>query len=63
MVERLFELLEYSRVLNQISLHFGRDLLVELELFDNQVEVIKESLLNVFSDVVVQSWLDMERLI
>jgi len=60
MVESLLELSEYSSTLNQISLHFWSHLLVELELFDDQVEVEVEGLLNVLSDVIVESWLNME---
>jgi hypothetical protein len=45
--------------LNQLSLHLGSEVLVELELFDDQVEVVHESLFDVFPDVVVESGLDM----
>ena len=62
-VERLLELLEHSSILNQVSLHLWRNLLIELEFFDDQVEIIHESLLDVLSDIVVKSWLDMERLV
>ena len=37
--------------------------MIELELFNDQVEIVEESLLDILSDVVVQSWLDMERLV
>jgi len=60
MVEGLFEFFEDSGVLNQVSLHLWGDLLIELELFNNQVEIIEESLFDVLSDIVVQSWLNME---
>jgi len=40
MIERSFELFEHTRVLDQVCLHFWSNLLVELELFDNEVEVI-----------------------
>jgi hypothetical protein len=60
MVEGLFEISENSGVLDELSLHFWSDLLEESELLDNKIEIIKESLFNVFSDIVIQSWLDME---
>jgi len=63
MIERFLEFLEDTSVLNQVSLHLWGDLLIELELFDDQVEIIKESLFDVLSDIVVQSWLDMEWLV
>jgi hypothetical protein len=44
-------------------LHLWGDLLIELELFNNQVEIIEESLFDVLSDIVVQSWLNMEWLV
>jgi len=37
--------------------------LVELELLNNQVEIVKEGLLNVLSDIIIQSWLDVEWLV
>ena len=63
MIEGPFKLLEDSSVLNQVCLHFRRDLLIEVELLNDEVEIVKESLLDVFPDVVVQSRLDMERLV
>jgi len=62
-VEGLFEFLEHSGILNQVSLHLWRDLLIELEFFNDQVEIIHEGLFDVLSDVVVKSWLDMEWLV
>ena len=59
-VEGPLKLLEHSSVLDQVRLHLWSDLLVELELLDDQVEVVQEGLLDVFSDVVVQGWLDVE---
>jgi hypothetical protein len=44
-------------------LHLWGDLLVELELFDNQVEIVQESLFDILSDIIIKSWLNMERLI
>ena len=52
-VERSLELLEDSGILDQISLHLWSNLLVELELLNNQVEIVKESLFNVLSDIIV----------
>lgn len=62
-VERLLELLENSRVLDKLSLHLGGDLLVENKLFNNQVEIVHEGLFNVLSDIVIESWLDVEWLV
>jgi hypothetical protein len=63
MVEGFFKLLEHSSVLDQLSLHLWCDLLIEWELFNDQIEIVFESLLNVLSDVVIESWLDMEWLV
>ena len=63
MVERSLELFEHSSVLDQVCLHLWCNLLVKLELFDNEVEVIKESLLNVFSNIIIKGRLDMERFV
>ena len=63
MVEGSLELLEDSSVLDKVSLHLWGNLLVELELFDDQVEIVQEGLLNILSNVIIQGWLDMERLI
>jgi len=60
MVERFLEFLEDSSVLNQVCLHLWGDLLIELELFNNQIEIVEESLFDVLSDIVVQRWLNME---
>ena len=60
MVESFLKLSEYSGTLNQVSLHFWCHLLVELEFFNNQVEIEVKGLLNVLSDIIVQSWLNME---
>jgi hypothetical protein len=60
-VERLLEVLEDARVLYQIRLHLGRDLMIEIELFDDQVEIVQEGLLDVLADVIVQRRLDVER--
>jgi len=62
-IEGSLEFFEDSGVLNQISLHLGCDLLVELELLDDQVEIVEEGLLDVLSDIVIQRWLNMERLV
>ena len=37
--------------------------MVELELLNNQVEIVKEGLLDVLSDIIIQSWLDVEWLV
>ena len=63
MIKRPLKLLEYASILNQVSLHLWSDLLVELEFFNDQVEIVEESLFDIFSNVVVQSGLDMVRLV
>ena len=63
MVERFLELLENSRVLDKLRLHLRGDLLIENELLDNEVEIVHEGLLNILTDVIVQSWLNMEWLV
>jgi len=60
MIESFLKLSEYSGTLNQVSLHFWSHLLVELEFFNNQVEIEVKGLLNILSDIIVQSWLNME---
>ena len=62
-VERLFELLKNSRVLDELSLHLGGDLLVENKFFNDQVEIVHESLLHVFSNIIIKGWLDVEWLV
>jgi hypothetical protein len=62
-VEGLLKVSEGPSALDQLGLHLGSDLLVELELFNHQVEVVKKSLLHVLSNVVVESWLNMIRLV
>lgn len=46
-VEAAFELLEHLCILDQVGLHFGRDLLVEWELFNDKIEIVEEGLFNV----------------
>lgn len=59
----LFEFLKCLSHLNDFSLHSWSDLLVELEFFNQKVEIILISLLNVLSDVVVELWLHVKRLV
>ena len=63
MVERALEFFEDSSVLDQIGLHLRSDLLIELELLNDQVEIIKEGLLDILSDIVVESGLNVEWLV
>ena len=63
MVERFFEFLENSRVLDEFSLHLWGNLLIENKLLNDQVEIIHEGLLNVLSDIIIESWLNMEWLV
>ena len=59
MVESALKLPEDSRGLNQICLHFRSDLMVKVEFFNDEVEIVHESLLDVFSDVVIKRGLDV----
>jgi len=59
-IERFFKLLEHSGVLNDFSLHFWGNLLVECELLDYEVKVILEGLFDVLSDVAVKRWLNVQ---
>ena len=63
MVEVSLEPLELSSLGNQLSLHLGCHLLIEGELFDDEVVIVEEGLVDVVFDVVVQIWLNMERLV
>jgi len=60
MVEWLFEISENSSILDKLSLHFWSNLLEERELLNNKIEIIEESLFDIFSDIIVESWLNME---
>ena len=51
--EGLFELFESSCVLNQVSLHLGGNLVVEIEFFNDEVEIVLEGLFYVVTDIVV----------
>ena len=62
-VEGSLEFFEHTSILDEVSLHFRSNLLIELEFFNNKVEIIQKSLLDIFSDVVVKSRLNMERLV
>ena len=53
MVEWFFKLMENSSVLDKFWLHFWCNLLIEVEFFNNQVEIKQKRLFNVFSDIVV----------
>ena len=63
MIEGAFEFLENSSALNQLCLHLRCDLLVKWELFNDEIEIVEEGLLNIFTDITVESGLDVERLI
>ena len=41
-------------------MHLRRDLLEKEELFDDQIVIIKESLIDILLDIIVQVRLDME---
>ena len=58
-VERPLELSEAVDVEDDLCLQLGWNLSVEVEFFDDQVEVIQEGLLNIIPDVVVELGLDV----
>ena len=62
-IEGSLEFFEDPGILNEVSLHLWSDLLVELEFFDDQVEIVEEGLLYILPDIVVKRWLDMEWLV
>lgn len=62
-LEMLFEVIESLGQFDELRLHLWGDLLVEVELFNDQIEVVLVGLLNVLSDVIVELWLQMERVI
>ena len=41
-------------------MHLWSDLLIELEFFNDQVEIIEEGLLYVLSDIIIERWLNVE---
>jgi hypothetical protein len=59
MVESFFKFYELLGAEDEVGLHLGGDLLVELELFDDQVEVVHEGLLHVLPDVPIERGLDV----
>ena len=59
MTKRPLKISKSLSALDQFSLHFWSDLLVELELFDYQVKVIHKGIFNVLSNVIIQVRLDM----
>ena len=62
-VEVLLKLGEGISQFDKTGLHFRGDLLIEVEFLNDEVKVIPVGLLDVFSDVVVQVWLQVERVV
>lgn len=62
-IKRSLELFEHPGVLDEVSLHLGSDLLIELEFFNDKIEIIEEGLLNILSNIIVKRWLDVEWLV
>jgi hypothetical protein len=62
-IECLFKVFEDPGTLDQIGLHFRCHLLIELEFFDDQIEIEVESLFYILTDIIVQSGLDMKRFV
>jgi len=63
MIEVLFKLFELEGLHDELSLHFWSDLLKEWELFNDQIIIVKKSLVDVLFDIVVQIRLNMEWLV
>lgn len=63
MVEISLEPLKLSSLGNQLSLHLRSHLLIEWELLDYEVVIVKEGLIDVVLDIVVEIGLNMERLV
>ena len=59
LTEGLLKISKSPCALNDLSLHFGGELLIEVKFLNHQVEVVEQSLLNVHSYVIVQSWLNV----
>lgn len=59
-IKRPLEVTEVPCVFDQVCLHFGCQLLEEIELFNDQVEVMQESILYKASDVIVKLRVDVE---
>lgn len=49
--------------IHYLCLHLRRDLLIEIEFFDYQVEIIKESIMHVGFNVAVEIWRDVVRFV
>ena len=63
MVEVSLESLELSSLGNQLGLHLWCHLLIEWELLNHQIIIVKEGLVDVVLDIVVEIGLNMERLV
>lgn len=44
-------------------MHFGSNLLKEIELLNDEVVVVEEGLIDVLLNIVIKVWLNVERLI
>jgi len=62
-IERSLELFEDPGVLDEVGLHLWSDLLIELELFDDKIEIIEECLLYILSNVIIECRLNVEWLV
>jgi len=62
-MEFFLEINENSCTRDKIGLHFWCQLLVELEFFNDKVEVVEECLFDVFPNIIIQNRLNMQWLI
>lgn len=46
----------FENCVHHVCLHFRRDLLIEVEFFNNQVEIVQESVLHVLLNITVEVW-------
>lgn len=58
-VEASFEFLEHTGALYQFCLHFWSYLLIKAELLDYQVKIVEEGCLDIFTNVVVKTRLNV----
>lgn len=56
----LLKIFESSGALDKFSLHFWCDLLIELKFFYDEIKVIHKGIFNVFSNVIVKIWLNVD---
>jgi len=61
--EAFLELLELRSLHDQLRLHLRCDLLEELKLFNDQIVIIEECLVDVVLNIIIKVWLNMKWLV